>query len=44
MENGLLCVCMVTMSDHLADDNIIMGDEKGYVHLLKVTVDRFGLK
>lgn len=44
MENGLLCVCTVTMSDHLADDNIIMGDDKGYVHLLKVTGDHFGLK
>ncbi|KAM9196770.1 LOW QUALITY PROTEIN: WD repeat-containing protein 64 [Mergus octosetaceus] len=44
MENGLLCVCTVTMSDHLADDNIIMGDDKGYVHLLKVTGDHFGVK
>ncbi|XP_029891401.1 WD repeat-containing protein 64 [Aquila chrysaetos chrysaetos] len=44
MENGLLCVCTVTMSDHLAKDNILMGDDKGYVHLLTVTSDHFGLK
>ncbi|KAM6406029.1 WD repeat-containing protein 64 [Pluvialis apricaria] len=44
MENGLLCVCTVTMSDHLAQDNILMGDDKGYVHLLSVTSDHFGLK
>ncbi|KFR16641.1 WD repeat-containing protein 64, partial [Opisthocomus hoazin] len=44
MENGLLCVCTVTMPDHLAEDNILMGDDKGYVHLLTVTSDHFGLK
>ncbi|KAM6139430.1 WD repeat-containing protein 64 [Phoenicopterus ruber ruber] len=44
MENGLLCVCTVTMSDHLAKDNILMGDDKGYVHLLTVTSDHFVLK
>uniref|UniRef100_A0A8B9RT10 WD repeat domain 64 n=1 Tax=Accipiter nisus TaxID=211598 RepID=A0A8B9RT10_9AVES len=44
MENGLLCVCTVTMSDHLAKDNILMGDDKGYVLLLTVTSDHFGLK
>ncbi|XP_074435461.1 WD repeat-containing protein 64 [Larus michahellis] len=44
MENGLLCVCTVPMLDHLAEDNILMGDDKGYVHLLTVTSDHFGLK
>ncbi|NXW26445.1 WDR64 protein, partial [Phaetusa simplex] len=44
MENGLLCVCTVPMSDHLAEDNILMGDDKGYVHLLTVMSDHFGLK
>ncbi|XP_061845608.1 WD repeat-containing protein 64 [Colius striatus] len=44
MENCLLCVCTVTMSDHLAMDNILMGDDKGYVHLLNVTSDHFRLK
>ncbi|NWW94605.1 WDR64 protein, partial [Rhynochetos jubatus] len=44
MENSLLCVCTVTMSDHLAKDNILMGDDKGYVHMLTVVIDRFGLK
>ncbi|XP_009327487.1 PREDICTED: WD repeat-containing protein 64, partial [Pygoscelis adeliae] len=44
MENGLLCVCTVTMSDYLAKDNILMGDDKGYVHLLTVTSDHFGFK
>jgi len=32
------------MPDHLAEDNILMGDDKGYVHLLTVTSDHFGLK
>ncbi|KFP90105.1 WD repeat-containing protein 64, partial [Apaloderma vittatum] len=44
MANGLLCVCTVTMSDHQAKDNILMGDDKGYVHLLTVTSDHFGWK
>ncbi|NWQ98026.1 WDR64 protein, partial [Burhinus bistriatus] len=44
MENSLLCVCTVTTSDHLAKDNILMGDDKGYVHLLTVTSDHFRLK
>ncbi|NWW48759.1 WDR64 protein, partial [Pedionomus torquatus] len=44
MESALLCVCTVTMSDRLAKDNILMGDDKGYVHLLTLTSDRFGLK
>uniref|UniRef100_A0A8C3JIW9 WD repeat domain 64 n=1 Tax=Calidris pygmaea TaxID=425635 RepID=A0A8C3JIW9_9CHAR len=44
MENALLCVCTVTMSDRLAKDNILMGDDKGYVHLLTLTSDHFGLK
>ncbi|XP_010294476.1 PREDICTED: WD repeat-containing protein 64, partial [Phaethon lepturus] len=44
MENGLLCVCTVTMSNHLAKDNILMGDDKGFVHLLTVTSDHFRLK
>ncbi|XP_021246533.1 WD repeat-containing protein 64 isoform X2 [Numida meleagris] len=44
MENSLLCVCTVTMSDQPAEDNILMGDDKGYVNLLKVTSDHFGLK
>ncbi|NXX82802.1 WDR64 protein, partial [Urocolius indicus] len=43
MENWLLYICTVTMSDHLAKDNILMGD-KGYVHLLNVTGDHFRLK
>ncbi|XP_071662332.1 WD repeat-containing protein 64 isoform X2 [Patagioenas fasciata] len=44
MENGLLCVCTVTKSDGLAKDTILMGDDKGYVYLLNVTADQFGLK
>uniref|UniRef100_A0A663N6F1 WD repeat domain 64 n=1 Tax=Athene cunicularia TaxID=194338 RepID=A0A663N6F1_ATHCN len=44
MENGLLCVCTVTVSDHLAKEDILMGDDKGYVHLLTVTSDHFRLK
>ncbi|NXN33616.1 WDR64 protein, partial [Nycticryphes semicollaris] len=44
MENALLCVCTVTLSDRLAQDNILMGDDKGYVHLLTLTSDHFGMK
>ncbi|PKU48022.1 wd repeat-containing protein 64 [Limosa lapponica baueri] len=44
MENALLCVCTVTVSDRLAKDNILMGDDNGYVHLLTLTSDHFGLK
>ncbi|NWU60668.1 WDR64 protein, partial [Pterocles burchelli] len=44
MENALLCVCTVTMSDNLATDNILMGDDKGYVQLFTVTSDCLGLK
>ncbi|NWX22562.1 WDR64 protein, partial [Aegotheles bennettii] len=44
VENALLCVCTVTMSDHLAKENILMGDDKGYVHLLTVTGDDFPLQ
>ncbi|XP_010145402.1 PREDICTED: WD repeat-containing protein 64, partial [Eurypyga helias] len=43
MENSLLCVCTVPMSDHLANDNILFGDYKGFVHLLTVISDDFGL-
>ncbi|NXX18689.1 WDR64 protein, partial [Podargus strigoides] len=44
MENCLLCVCTVTMLDQLTKDNVLMGDDKGYVHLLTVTSDHFGWK
>ncbi|NWH20799.1 WDR64 protein, partial [Grus americana] len=44
MENALCCVCTVAMSERLAKDNILMGDYKGYVHLLTVTSDDFRLK
>ncbi|NXJ75145.1 WDR64 protein, partial [Trogon melanurus] len=44
MANGLLCVCAVIASDHQAKDNILMGDHKGYVHLLTLTSDQFGWK
>ncbi|KFZ52103.1 WD repeat-containing protein 64, partial [Antrostomus carolinensis] len=44
IENILLCVCTVTMSDHLAEDNILMGDDKGYVHMLTMSSDHFALK
>uniref|UniRef100_A0A8C2TS83 WD repeat-containing protein 64 n=2 Tax=Coturnix japonica TaxID=93934 RepID=A0A8C2TS83_COTJA len=44
MENSLLCVCTVTMSDQLAEDTILIGDDKGYVYLLKVTSDHLGMK
>ncbi|XP_075604911.1 WD repeat-containing protein 64 [Balearica regulorum gibbericeps] len=44
MENALCCVCTVAMSEYLAKDNILMGDYKGYVHLLTVTSDDFRLK
>ncbi|NXA12735.1 WDR64 protein, partial [Sapayoa aenigma] len=44
MKNCPLCVSTVTMSDHLAKDSILMGDDKGYVHLLTMTSDNFILK
>ncbi|NXU59764.1 WDR64 protein, partial [Turnix velox] len=44
VKNALLCVCTVTASDHLAEDNVLMGDDKGYIHLLTVTSDHLGLK
>ncbi|OXB66792.1 hypothetical protein ASZ78_015132 [Callipepla squamata] len=44
MENNLLCVCSATTSNQLAEDNILMGDDKGYVNLLKVTSDHFELE
>ncbi|NXM69909.1 WDR64 protein, partial [Serilophus lunatus] len=44
MKNCLLCVCTVTMSDHLAKDSILMGDDKGYVYLLTMTSDNFILR
>ncbi|NXS36993.1 WDR64 protein, partial [Pomatostomus ruficeps] len=44
MKNCLLCVCTVTMSDNLAKDTILMGDDKGYVYLLTMTNDDFIMK
>ncbi|KFQ31034.1 WD repeat-containing protein 64, partial [Merops nubicus] len=44
VENSLLCVCTMTVSDHLAKDDVLIGDDKGYVRLLTLTSDRFGLK
>ncbi|KAM4785740.1 WD repeat-containing protein 64 isoform 1-T1 [Cyanocitta cristata] len=44
MKNCLLCVSTVTMSDHLAKDTILMGDDKGYVYLLTMTNDDFIMK
>ncbi|NXC40981.1 WDR64 protein, partial [Penelope pileata] len=44
MENNVLCVCTVTMSDHLAEDSILMGDDKGYIYLFKMAGEHFGSK
>ncbi|NXT64806.1 WDR64 protein, partial [Chaetops frenatus] len=44
MKNCLLCVCTVTMSDNLAKDTILMGDDRGYVYLLTITNDDFIMK
>lgn len=44
MKNCLLCVCTVTVSDNLAKDTILMGDDKGYVYLLTITNDDFIMK
>ncbi|XP_072188308.1 WD repeat-containing protein 64 [Excalfactoria chinensis] len=44
IENSLLCVCTATTSDQLAEDTILIGDDKGYVYLIKVTGDHLGLK
>ncbi|NWT00155.1 WDR64 protein, partial [Mionectes macconnelli] len=44
MKNCLLCVCMVTTSDHLPKDSILMGDDKGYVYLKKKKKKNFIMK
>uniref|UniRef100_A0A8D0HHH2 WD repeat domain 64 n=1 Tax=Sphenodon punctatus TaxID=8508 RepID=A0A8D0HHH2_SPHPU len=44
MEHCLLCVCTANLSDELCKDDILMGDDGGYVNLVTVTSDDFGLK
>ncbi|KAM9382898.1 WD repeat-containing protein 64 [Phaethornis superciliosus] len=41
MQNCLLCVCTVTVPNHPDKDHILMGDDKGCVHLLTLTCDDF---
>ncbi|NXU71313.1 WDR64 protein, partial [Oreotrochilus melanogaster] len=41
IQNCLLCVCTVTASNHPDKDHILMGDDKGCVHLLTLTCDDF---
>ncbi|NXU15837.1 WDR64 protein, partial [Pardalotus punctatus] len=44
MKNCLRCVSAVTVADNLAEDTILMGDDKGYVYLLTMTSDDFLMK
>ncbi|XP_012499820.1 PREDICTED: WD repeat-containing protein 64 [Propithecus coquereli] len=44
MDHCLLCVCVVSLPDHLCRDDIILGDDGGFVNRFTVNSDDFGLK
>ncbi|XP_005882507.1 PREDICTED: WD repeat-containing protein 64 [Myotis brandtii] len=44
MDHCLLCVCAVPMSDQLCRDDILLGDDGGFVNKFTVNTDDFGLK
>nr|XP_020837725.1 WD repeat-containing protein 64 isoform X7 [Phascolarctos cinereus] len=44
MDHCLLCVCVVPMTDHLCRDDILMGDDGGFVNRFTLNSDDFGLK
>ncbi|XP_068920605.1 WD repeat-containing protein 64 [Petaurus breviceps papuanus] len=44
MDHCLLCVCVVPMTDHLCRDDILMGDNGGFVNRFTLNSDDFGLK
>ncbi|XP_006868644.1 PREDICTED: WD repeat-containing protein 64 [Chrysochloris asiatica] len=44
MDHCLLCVCVVPLPDQLCRDNILLGDDGGFVNRFTVNSDDFGLK
>ncbi|XP_023071950.1 WD repeat-containing protein 64 isoform X2 [Piliocolobus tephrosceles] len=44
MDHCLLCVCVVPLPDHLCQDDILLGDNGGFVNRFTVNSDDFGMK
>ncbi|XP_069340750.1 WD repeat-containing protein 64 [Eulemur rufifrons] len=44
MDHCLLCVCVVSLPDHLCRDDILLGDDGGFVNRFTINSDDFGLK
>uniref|UniRef100_A0A8C5KX33 WD repeat domain 64 n=1 Tax=Jaculus jaculus TaxID=51337 RepID=A0A8C5KX33_JACJA len=44
MDHCLLCVCVVPLSEQLCRDDILLGDDGGFVNRFTVSSDDFGLK
>ncbi|XP_038617163.1 WD repeat-containing protein 64 isoform X1 [Tachyglossus aculeatus] len=44
MDHCLLCVCVVPMTDQLCRDDVLMGDDGGFVNRFTLNSDDFGLK
>ncbi|XP_030724447.2 WD repeat-containing protein 64 [Globicephala melas] len=44
MDHCLLCVCVVSLPDQLCQDDILLGDDGGFVNKFTVNSDDFGLK
>ncbi|XP_028611118.1 WD repeat-containing protein 64 [Grammomys surdaster] len=44
MDHCLLCVCVVPMPDQLCRDDILLGDDGGFVNRFTVNSDDFGLR
>nr|XP_038947362.1 WD repeat-containing protein 64 isoform X2 [Rattus norvegicus] len=44
MDHCLLCVCVVPLADQLCRDDILLGDDGGFVTRFTVNSDDFGLK
>lgn len=44
MDHCLLCVCTVSLPDQLCRDDILLGDDGGFVNKFTVNSDDFGLK
>ncbi|XP_006747988.1 WD repeat-containing protein 64 [Leptonychotes weddellii] len=44
MDHCLLCVCVVSLPDQLCRDDILLGDDGGFVNKFTINSDDFGLK
>ncbi|XP_027623661.1 WD repeat-containing protein 64, partial [Tupaia chinensis] len=44
MDHCLLCVCVVSLPDQLCRDDILLGDDGGFINRFTVTSEDFGLK